>query len=68
MPRKLRELIKDLEKAGWLLDHFTGRHRVFKHPNVSRHVSLAGKKGDDAHRYQETLVKEAVEDARPQSQ
>ena len=43
MPRKLRELIKDLEQAGWVRDHFTGRHRVFKHPNVSRHASLAGK-------------------------
>jgi predicted RNA binding protein YcfA (HicA-like mRNA interferase family) len=67
MPRKIRELIKDLEKAGWRLDHFTGSHRVFKHPNVSRHVSLSGKKGDDAHHYQEKLVKEAVDHAHRQS-
>jgi predicted RNA binding protein YcfA (HicA-like mRNA interferase family) len=68
MPRKIRALIKDLEKAGWVLDHFTGSHRVFKHPDFSDHVSLSGKKGDDAHHYQERLVKEAVNRARRKSQ
>jgi predicted RNA binding protein YcfA (HicA-like mRNA interferase family) len=68
MPRKIRALIKDLEKAGWMLDHFTGSHRIFKHPNVSGHVSLSGKKGADAQRYQERLVKEAIDHARRKSQ
>jgi len=67
MPRKIRALIKDLEKAGWVLHHFTGSHRIFKHPKLSGHVSLSGKKGDDAQCYQEKLVKEAVDDARRQS-
>jgi predicted RNA binding protein YcfA (HicA-like mRNA interferase family) len=57
MPRKIRALIKELEKAGWMLDHFTGNHRIFKHPKVAGHVSLFGKKGADAQRYQERLVK-----------
>jgi predicted RNA binding protein YcfA (HicA-like mRNA interferase family) len=68
MPRKIRALIKDLEKAGWMLDHFTGSHRIFKHPNVSGHVSLAGKKGDDAQGYQEKLVKESIYHASRKSQ
>jgi predicted RNA binding protein YcfA (HicA-like mRNA interferase family) len=68
MLRKIRTLIKDLEKAGWVLDHFTGNQRIFKHPKVSGHVSLSGKKGEGAEHYQEQLVKEAVDHARRKSQ
>ena len=68
MPRKIRALIKDLENAGWVLDHFTGSHRVFKHPDFSDHVSLSGKKGNGAHHCQEGLVKAAVNRARRKSQ
>jgi predicted RNA binding protein YcfA (HicA-like mRNA interferase family) len=68
MPRNIRALIKELEKAGWVLDHYTGRHRIFKHPNVAGHVSLFGKKGDDAQHYQEKLAKDAVDHGRRKSQ
>ena len=68
MLRKIRALIKDLEKAGWVLDHFTGDHRIFRHPELSGHVSLSGKKGADAHHYQEKLVREAVDRAHRKSQ
>jgi len=33
-------LINDLEKAGWVLDHFTGSNRVFRHPGVYHSIAL----------------------------
>jgi predicted RNA binding protein YcfA (HicA-like mRNA interferase family) len=63
MPRTIRELIKELGNAGWMLDHFTGGHRIYKHLHVAGHVSLSGKKADRAHPYQETLAKEAIKHA-----
>ena len=68
MPRKIRALIKDLKKAGWVLDHLSGSHRVFKHPRLSSHVSLSGHDGDDAQHYQEKTMKAAVNDAQRQNQ
>jgi len=60
MPRKIRQLIKDLKKAGWEIDHISGSHRIFKHQKVGGHVSLAGKDGDDARPYEEKNVREAI--------
>ncbi|MDK3159972.1 type II toxin-antitoxin system HicA family toxin [Kamptonema cortianum] len=61
MPRKIRELIKDLQDAGWCqIDGGKGSHRKFAHEKVSRKVILSGKSGADALRYQEKLVKQAV--------
>ena len=48
MPRKVRELVRDLKKAGWYLDRQKVSHRVFKHPKLGEHVSLSGADGDDA--------------------
>ena len=48
MPRKIRELVRDLKKSGWYLDRQKGSHRVFKHPRLAEHVSLSGADGDDA--------------------
>ena len=33
MPRKIRELISELRKAGFVLDRQKGSHRQFKHPS-----------------------------------
>ena len=41
MPRKIRELVRDLKKSGWYLDRQKGSHRVFKHPKLAEHVSLS---------------------------
>jgi predicted RNA binding protein YcfA (HicA-like mRNA interferase family) len=59
-------LIKDLRKAGWEIEHISGSHRIFKHPKVSGHVSLAGRDGDDAKPYEEKNVREAVRKSREQ--
>lgn len=51
MPRKIRQLISDLEKAGFLNRGGKGSHRNFLHPGGQR-VILSGKEGDDAKPYQ----------------
>ncbi len=48
MPRKVRELIRDLKKAGYRLDRQRGSHRIFKHPNISQHIVISGHESDDA--------------------
>ena len=60
MPRKVRELIVDLEAAGFEDRGGKGSHRNFVHPNVSKPVTISGKPGDDAKQYQERAVKRAI--------
>jgi predicted RNA binding protein YcfA (HicA-like mRNA interferase family) len=65
MPRKIRELIADLEKAAWLhTGGGKGSHRKFAHPDSQRKIILSGSSGADAHHYQEKLVKAAVREVR----
>ena len=61
MPRKLRELRADLRRAGFVQDHQTGSHQIWKHdefPEVV--VNIAGSDGDDAKPYQEKDVRRAL--------
>ena len=60
MPRKVRQLIADLEKAGFVDRGGKGSHRNFTHPKGVR-VTLSGGPGDDAKHYQERDVRWAVE-------
>ena len=64
MPRKVRELIRDLEAAGFVDRGGKGDHRNFVHPKVSRPITIAGKMGDDARHYQEKAVRAAIEESR----
>jgi predicted RNA binding protein YcfA (HicA-like mRNA interferase family) len=64
MPRKIRELIRDLERAEFVNRGGTGDHRNFVHPKVPKPVTLSGKPGDDARDYQEKAVKTAIEVSR----
>jgi predicted RNA binding protein YcfA (HicA-like mRNA interferase family) len=64
MPRKIRELIRDLEAAGFSNRGGKGDHRNFVHPSVPKPVTLSGQAGDDAKHYQERAVKAAIEDSR----
>ncbi|WP_459555945.1 type II toxin-antitoxin system HicA family toxin [Lacunimicrobium album] len=63
MPRKIRELIRDLERAGFVDRGGKGRHRNFLHKTGIR-VTLSGNTGEDAKPYQENLVKKALQDTR----
>lgn len=66
MPKKIRELKSILKKAGFTLlkDRGKGSHTVWEHPNVEKNVILSGKDGNDAQRYQENRVQEAVKEAK----
>ena len=59
MPRKVRQLIADLEKAGFVNGGGKGSHRNFIHPQGLR-VLMSGNSGDDAKHYQERDVKRAL--------
>jgi predicted RNA binding protein YcfA (HicA-like mRNA interferase family) len=59
VPRKIRQLIKDLEKAGFEFVPGKGSHRKFVHSKAVV-VVISGQLGDDARRYQEKAVAEAV--------
>jgi predicted RNA binding protein YcfA (HicA-like mRNA interferase family) len=64
MPRKIRELIRDLVAAGFVDRGGKGSHRNFVHPKVSRPVTISGKPGDDARAYQETAIRLAIEESK----
>jgi predicted RNA binding protein YcfA (HicA-like mRNA interferase family) len=63
MPPKIRELIADLETAGFVNRGGKGSHRNFVHPRVTEPVTISGKLGDDAKPYQIRAVRRAVEKA-----
>jgi len=62
MPRKVRELIRDLERAGFINRGGKGSHRNFEHSRNVR-VTISGQPGEDAKPYQEREVKRAIEEA-----
>ena len=63
MPRKIRDLIRDLERAGFVNRGGKGSHRNFQHPK-GRRITVSGSEGDDAKRYQEREVDQAIEDSK----
>jgi predicted RNA binding protein YcfA (HicA-like mRNA interferase family) len=60
MPRKLRQLMADLERADFINRGGKGSHRNFKHPQGLR-ITISGGENDDAKHYQERAVREAME-------
>ena len=63
MPRKTRELIRDLEAAGFVNRGGKGNHRNYVHPRVPKPVTVAGSLGGDAKKYQEKAVRDAIGEA-----
>ena len=63
MPRKIRQLIKDLEKAGFANRGGKGSHRNFLHGKGVA-LTISGKLGGDAKPYQEKLVRQKIEEAK----
>ena len=64
MPKKIRELIAELEAAGFTNRGGKGSHRNYEHPKVLNPVTISGKLGADAQSYQETKVRVAIEDSK----
>ena len=62
MPKKIRELVSMLTKAGFENRGGKGDHRNFLHPKGIK-VTLSGGLGDDAKLYQEKEVKKRIEEA-----
>ena len=63
MPRKIKDLICDLERADFVNRGGKGSHRNFKHPSGIK-ITISGKSGDEAKRYQEREVKVVINEAK----
>ncbi len=63
MPKKIRELISMLAKAGFSNKGGKGSHRNFLHPSGVK-VTIFGKLGNDALEYQEKEVKSKIAEAK----
>jgi predicted RNA binding protein YcfA (HicA-like mRNA interferase family) len=59
VPPKIRELEGRLRKAGFSRQASKGSHRKWIHP-TGKFVIMSGSEGEDAKRYQENQVKEAI--------
>ncbi len=64
MPPKIKQLIKELERAGFINRGGKGGHRNFVHPKVAKPVTISGKVGDDVLHYQARDVKKAIEESK----
>jgi predicted RNA binding protein YcfA (HicA-like mRNA interferase family) len=64
VPRKIRELIADLEAAGFEDRGGKGSHQNFVHPKVAKPLTISGKAGDDAKKYLERFVSKAIEESK----
>ena len=62
MPKKIRDLIAMLAKAGFDNRGGKGSHRNFIHPKGIR-VTLSGKPGNDARGYQEREVERCIKES-----
>jgi len=60
MPPKVRELIAQLEEAGFVNRGGKGSHRNYVHPYLSKPITVSGKLGDDAKQYQIRAVRSAI--------
>jgi len=59
MPRKIRQLIAELEDAGFVHTSTHGSHRKFRHAGGTTMI-LSGRSGGDAYHYQERDVRRAI--------
>ena len=64
MPRKTRERVRDLVKAGFEEQSGTGNHRNYSHPLVAKVVTISGRDGDDARRHLEKTIQEAINEVK----
>jgi predicted RNA binding protein YcfA (HicA-like mRNA interferase family) len=63
VPRKIRDLISDLEHAGFVNRGGKGSHRNFLHKKGIK-VTISGNLGDDAKPYQEKATRQAIQDTK----
>ncbi len=63
MPPKIKDLIAELEKAGFVNRGGKGSHRNFVHPKLPKPVTISGQSGDDVKNYQVRAVRLALEES-----
>jgi predicted RNA binding protein YcfA (HicA-like mRNA interferase family) len=63
MPKKIRELIQGLKRAGFVDRGGKGSHRNFRHPAGSK-ITISGAPGHDAKKYQEREVDKAIREVK----
>lgn len=61
MPKKIRELMRELKKAGFTDRGGKGSHRNFTHPKGIK-ITLSGHVSHDAKRYQEREVEKVIQE------
>jgi predicted RNA binding protein YcfA (HicA-like mRNA interferase family) len=59
MPKKVKELISELARAGFVSRGGKGSHRNYSHPQGAK-ITLSGNPSHDAKRYQERDVENAI--------
>lgn len=64
MPPKVRDLVSELERAGFVNRGGRGSHRNYVHPKVARPITISGALGDDAMRYQMRAVEHAIKESK----
>lgn len=64
MPPKIRELISDLKRSGFIDRGGKGSHRNFVHPKVTKPITISGAPGDEAKHYQVRAVRRAIEESK----
>jgi predicted RNA binding protein YcfA (HicA-like mRNA interferase family) len=65
VPRKIRDLLKDLRNAGFTLSSGgKGSHRKYEHPAVKIPVIIPGRDGDDAKAYLERHISEKITESK----
>jgi predicted RNA binding protein YcfA (HicA-like mRNA interferase family) len=57
MAPKIRDLIAELERAGFIDRGGTGSHRNYVHPKAQKPITISGKLGEDAKHYQVRAVR-----------
>jgi len=64
MPPKIRDLIAELKRAGFVDRGGKGSHRNFVHPKVTEPITISGGPGEDAQHYQIRAVRLAIEESK----
>lgn len=67
MPKKVKELMRELECAGFVNRSGKGSHRNYLHPRGIK-LTISGKPGADAKRYQEKQVRERFQEVRNETE
>jgi predicted RNA binding protein YcfA (HicA-like mRNA interferase family) len=64
VPPKIRELIEDLERHGFINRGGRGSHRNFVHPQLTKPVTVSGQLGSDAKPYQVKAIRQAIQESK----